>query len=208
MLTVSEKDLELQVAVGVKVRELRKAKNLKALKLAQLAGISQAQLSKIENGKAKISIETICRLSETLDRPLSYFFDTQNEIPLTLGTMSTIEGPEKKGVEWFSKMTEQQTDGRITIIPMMTTQLGSSREQIEILRKGGIDLFIGDTAYFQKFLPVLSIFCMPYLFSTNDHMKSFLEANTLTKSLKSPCAVMASGLSTGNGTGFEESNGV
>lgn len=72
-------------------------------------------------------------------RTLSYFFDTQNEIPLTLGTMSTIDGPEKKGVEWFSKKIEQRTDGKITIIPMMTTQLGSSQEQIEILRKGGIE---------------------------------------------------------------------
>lgn len=186
MLTVSEKDLELQIAVGVKVKELRQAKNLKALKLAQLAGISQAQLSKIENGKAKISIKTICSLSETLDRPLSYFFDTQNEIPLTLGTMSTIEGPEKKGVEWFSKETEQRTDGRITIIPMMTNQLGSSREQIEILRKGGIDLFIGDAAYFQRFFPVLSIFCMPYLFSNNDHMQSFLESTYFDKIVKTP----------------------
>lgn len=184
MLTVSEKDLELQV--GFKVRELRKAKGLKALKLAQLAGISQAQLSKIETGKTKITIKTICRLAETLDRPLSYFFDTQNEIPLTLGTMSTIEGPEKRGVEWFSKKTEQRTDGRITIIPMTTTQLGSSREQIEILRKGGIDLFIGDAAYFQKFFPVLSIFCMPYLFSTNDHMKSFLESKYFDKIVKKP----------------------
>ena len=186
MLTVPEKDLEIQVAVGVKVRELRKAKDLKALKLAQLAGISQAQLSKIENGKAKISIKTICRLSETLDRPLSYFFNTQNEIPLTLGTMSTIEGPEKKGVEWFSKKIEQRTDGRITIIPMMTSQLGSSREQIEILKKGGIDLFIGDPAYFQKFFPVLSIFCMPHLFSTNGHMKSFLESKYFDKIVKKP----------------------
>lgn len=186
MLTVSEKDLALQIAVGVKVRELRKAKGLKALKLAKLADISQAQLSKIENGKVKISIKTVCRLSEILDRPLSYFFDTQTEIPLTLGTMSTIEGPEKKGVEWFSKKTEQRTDGRITIIPMMTNQLGSSREQIEILRKGGLDLFIGDAAYFQKFLSVMSIFCIPYLFSTNEHMQSFLESRYFDKIVKRP----------------------
>jgi TRAP-type C4-dicarboxylate transport system substrate-binding protein/DNA-binding Xre family transcriptional regulator len=184
MFTVSEKDLELQV--GVKIRELRMSKNLKAMELAQLAGISQAQLSKIENGKVKISIQTICRLSETFDRPLSYFFDTQNEIPLTLGTMSTIDGPEKKGVEWFSKKIEQQTDGSITITPMMPSQLGSSREQIEILRKGAIDLFIGDAAYFQKFFPVLSIFCLPYLFETNEHMKSFLESKYFDEIVKKP----------------------
>jgi transcriptional regulator with XRE-family HTH domain len=48
--------------------------------LAGQAGISQSQLSKLENGKAAISILTLTELSRIFDRPLSYLFQKDEEV--------------------------------------------------------------------------------------------------------------------------------
>jgi transcriptional regulator with XRE-family HTH domain len=57
-------DLEkpVQQRVGAHVRELRQAAGITAVVLAGRAGLSQGQLSKIENNKAALSVKTLTRL--------------------------------------------------------------------------------------------------------------------------------------------------
>ncbi|MCJ7483730.1 MAG: helix-turn-helix transcriptional regulator, partial [Thermodesulfovibrionales bacterium] len=65
------------------IREQRKKKNFTVTQLADRAGISHAQVSRIENNKSKISLVTLVRLFYALDIPfLSIFDDEEMEIGL------------------------------------------------------------------------------------------------------------------------------
>jgi len=64
--------------------------------------LSQGQLSKIETGKAALSIGALTSLCQILGRPLSYLFQKDEEIPRVLGTMTTVAGPESRGLAWFA----------------------------------------------------------------------------------------------------------
>ena len=65
------------------IREERKKKNFTVTQLADAAGISHAQVSRIENNKSEISLITLVRLFYALDIPfLSIFDDKKTEIGL------------------------------------------------------------------------------------------------------------------------------
>ena len=51
----------IQQPVGARVRELRQAAGITAVILAERTGISQGQLSKIENSKAALSVKILAR---------------------------------------------------------------------------------------------------------------------------------------------------
>jgi len=53
--------------IGVRLRELRKRKGLTVTELARLAGMKRPNLSRIEHGKHRPSLETLERLSEALN---------------------------------------------------------------------------------------------------------------------------------------------
>ncbi len=58
------------VEVGLRLRELRKRKGLTVTELAQLADMKRPNLSRIEHGKHRPSLETLERLAEALGVPL------------------------------------------------------------------------------------------------------------------------------------------
>lgn len=58
---------EFLVKVGNKIKEARKEKKLSQRDLAQRIGMKQPDISRIEDGKKNITLETLFRLSEVLD---------------------------------------------------------------------------------------------------------------------------------------------
>lgn len=58
---------DLIKAFGVKVREIRKSKNLSMEDLAGMADIEYKQLSRIENGEVNTTISSAYNLSKALD---------------------------------------------------------------------------------------------------------------------------------------------
>lgn len=169
----------IQLRVGHKIRELRQASGLKAVELALQAGISGSQLSKIETGKATLSIKLLARICEVFDRPLSYLFQSDREVPRTfgvVGTLNTVEGPESQGVRWFVNEVARTSEERLSFIPLRASQVGSGADQVRQLREGLIDMFIEDLALFQEEAPALRFFSMPYAFSDEAHRRRFLES--------------------------------
>lgn len=62
------------MSVGFKIKKLREENNLSQSKLADLLGISQSELSKIENGKAKkIDIYFMIEISNYFNKSLDFF---------------------------------------------------------------------------------------------------------------------------------------
>jgi transcriptional regulator with XRE-family HTH domain len=61
--------------LGTRIRELRKAKGIAQEQLAEVLGIEQQYMSRIELGKSYPSLDRLIRISESLDVPLPSLFE-------------------------------------------------------------------------------------------------------------------------------------
>ena len=61
--------------IGRKIAQLRKEQGLSSTELAQRAGLSQPQISRLENGKQGFRSETLARIAAALDVPIGFFFE-------------------------------------------------------------------------------------------------------------------------------------
>ena len=173
-MDVSDQEKIIQRLVGSKIRELRRAAGIRSMELAELSGLSQGQVSKIENGKATISINALSRLCQVLDRPLSYLFQSQEEIPRVMGTLNTVGGPERRGMIRFAEEVFKRSNGSMSLIPLKASQLYPAGDQVEQLRQGVIDIFIDNLKYFSNPAPGVETLCLPYCFDSREHALAFM----------------------------------
>jgi len=167
----------IQRNVGARIRELRKARGLSGYALARAVGISQSQLSKIETGKATLSVAVLARLCQALDRPLSYLFQSEEEMPRVLGTLTTVAGPESQALKEFADEVRRRTGGRMSLIPLRASQLGPAEDQVEHLRQGALDLFVEEIHRFARLAPDARLFGIPYVFRSEDHRQVVLSSS-------------------------------
>jgi len=64
--------------VGQQLRTMRKARRLSIRTLAKLSGLSVNTLSLLENGKSSPSISTLYQLAQSLDVPITAFFENEH----------------------------------------------------------------------------------------------------------------------------------
>ena len=176
----------IQGRIGGKIRELRTAAGLTAVELALRAGLSQSQISKIETGKAALSIAALTSLCQILGRPLSYLFQKDEEIPRVLGTMTTVAGPESRGLTWFAGEVRRRTGGRLSLVPLQATLLGPQTRQSAMLKEGFLDLFIEDLPAFRDLAPALDLLSLPYIFDSTDHQNAFLNSDGFDQNVRQP----------------------
>ena len=62
-----------QRQMGVRITKRREELNMTTTRLAELVGISQAQISRLENGRQGVRSAVLFRLSKALDVPPCYF---------------------------------------------------------------------------------------------------------------------------------------
>ncbi len=181
-------DLEKRIRqrVGARVRELRQAAGITAMVLAERTGISQGQLSKIENGKAALSMNVLARLCRFFDRPVGYLFQSFEEMPRVLGTLTTVEGPENAGIQWFAEEVRRLTRGSLALIPLRPSQIGSAAAQVDQLKDGLIDLFVEEPFYYATFVPGFNAFALPYVFDSESHRRAFLDGSFFRERLIAP----------------------
>ncbi|MCR9501918.1 helix-turn-helix domain-containing protein [Vibrio vulnificus] len=60
--------------VGKKIKEIRKKKALTIQELAEISGVSEGHVSRLENGLKSPTISTLEKLANALDVPIVYFF--------------------------------------------------------------------------------------------------------------------------------------
>ena len=173
---IEDSEKTAQERIGAKIRELRVAAGITAVELARQAGLSQSQLSKIETGKAALSIAALTGLCQILGRPLSYLFQKEAEIPRVLGTMTTVAGPESRGLAWFANEVRIRTGGRLSLVPLQATLLGPQTRQSAMLKEGLLDLFIEDLPAFRDLAPALDLLSLPYIFDSTEHQSAFLDS--------------------------------
>ena len=73
--------------VGQKIRLIRKSRRLTQASLAAQIGVTQSDLSRMENGEYKVGLDVLFRILQVFELPLSRFFD---EIP------AEVEAPKPR----------------------------------------------------------------------------------------------------------------
>ncbi len=97
-----------QKALGQRLKKLRVSKNITTTDLASMVGLSQAQISRLENGKQGFRSRTLMRLCEVLGVTPSHFYadedahDNIRERLLLLETVATrarayLDSPDENG---------------------------------------------------------------------------------------------------------------
>ena len=62
--------------IGEKIGALRKSKGLTLKNMSELCGLSISFLSQIENGSSSLAITSLKKIADTLNVPITYFFDS------------------------------------------------------------------------------------------------------------------------------------
>jgi quercetin dioxygenase-like cupin family protein/DNA-binding Xre family transcriptional regulator len=96
---------EAIAAIGAKVRQLRKQRNLSLEDLSQRAGVSATAIHKLERNGMVPTIATLLKLARAFDRPVSYFVDEDAKRPVALvkatdrrPVLTSKQGLQLKGV--------------------------------------------------------------------------------------------------------------
>ena len=170
----------IQKNVGERIHKLRKDKTLNAVALATAAGISQGQLSKIENGKATISIKNLAAICRVLDHPLSDLFQHKESAPVdsqSKTVITAVAGLEHQGLHWFEREISRHTNGVMTLDTLGTIQFGPVHEQIDLLLNSEIDLFVEELVHFGSIATELKQFNLPYCFASHEKRLAFLQSD-------------------------------
>lgn len=61
--------------VGPKIRQLRKERNLTQTELSSRVGIQQSDLSRMEKGEYRVSLDTLFKILSEFQMPVGQFFD-------------------------------------------------------------------------------------------------------------------------------------
>lgn len=69
--------------VGPKIRQLRKERKLTQTELASRIGIQQSDLSRMEKGEYRVSLDTLFKILAVFNVSISEFFDDVNKESLT-----------------------------------------------------------------------------------------------------------------------------
>ncbi len=69
---------ELAVSLGKKIRAIRTAKDMKITEMSRLSGLTTSMISQMERGLISPSIETLKKIGNALDVPLSFLFETDS----------------------------------------------------------------------------------------------------------------------------------
>ena len=70
--------------VGQKIRQIRKSRHLTQAELASRIGVTQSDLSRMENGEYKVGLDTLFRILQVFELSMSHFFEeSAAETPAT-----------------------------------------------------------------------------------------------------------------------------
>lgn len=104
------------IDVGKRIKTLRNEKGISARSLASKADLDPSQISKIENGTSKPSLDALQRICEVLDISISDFF-----------AVTTNTGHSKKVVpelEQLMETTKSLTTNQIELLNKLLKSFG------------------------------------------------------------------------------------
>ena len=65
--------------IGHRIKRRREHLNISQERLGEMTGVTYQQIQKYEKGANKVSAERLSKIAETLNVPISFFFETEGE---------------------------------------------------------------------------------------------------------------------------------
>ncbi len=94
---------------------------------------------------------------------------------LKIGHSLDVEHPVHKALLFMAEKLKEKSDGKVVLQIYPGEQLGSEREMIEQVQMGSIDMAKVSTSPLESFVPIMSVFGVPYLFRDSEHFWNVLE---------------------------------
>jgi TRAP-type C4-dicarboxylate transport system substrate-binding protein len=157
--------------LGKKIRSIRKKKKIRMVDITRDANISPGMLSGIETGKIRPSLKTIHKISQVLDIPLGFFFQTD----LTSFTFQAELGNNYVLAAFRQKMAELTGgDFEVRFLPHDAGrgEGGTAKD----LQEGSAQISIVYTTALWPFVPELLLFSLPAIFRDWDHAARVLNS--------------------------------
>ena len=110
--------------------------------------------------------------------------ETIPEFVLTYAENQAEDYPTTRGARRFAELVEKRTGGRIVIQVHPAAQLGDELSVAEQLRFGGIDLARLSLSSITDMIPQLYVLQLPYLYTSEEHMRQVLEGEIGQKVVK------------------------
>ncbi|MEL7564476.1 MAG: TRAP transporter substrate-binding protein [Dehalobacterium sp.] len=103
--------------------------------------------------------------------------DSGKKIVLKLGHDHMVSSPFQKSAEKFKELVEERSNGRIEVQIYPAQQLGSSREMIEGMQMGTVEMTLLPTAKFGGFDQRLTLVDLPFLFPNEEVLWKVLDGD-------------------------------
>ncbi|WP_371366000.1 HTH-type transcriptional regulator PuuR [Sporomusa rhizae] len=111
--------------IGEKIGALRKSKGLTLKTMSDHCGLSISFLSQIENGSSSLAITSLKKIADTLNVPITYFFDSHENynyyIPLENQKKWSIEGSPFEYVRLAGNFPETTLEPLLMTLPPHST---------------------------------------------------------------------------------------
>ena len=104
--------------VGQKIRQLRKEHKLTQVELSQRLGIQQSDLSRMEQGEYRVSLDTLFRILAEFKMSMGEFFEDVTQESITprdvqlVQQFNTLPLDAQREVEDFIAFKQSQSQGR------------------------------------------------------------------------------------------------
>jgi transcriptional regulator with XRE-family HTH domain len=104
--------------VGQKIRQLRKEHKLTQVELSQRLGIQQSDLSRMEQGEYRVSLDTLFRILAEFKMSMGEFFEDVTQESVTprdiqlVQRFNTLPADAQREVEDFIAFKQSQSHGR------------------------------------------------------------------------------------------------
>lgn len=85
--------------------------------------------------------------------------------------------PVHQGIEFMAKRLDELSDGTMRLDIYPSGQLGSEREQMELLQIGSLAMTKVSSSPMEGFVPAMQIFNIPYVFRDSDHYWEVLKSD-------------------------------
>jgi len=156
------------VLIGKRIRDFRKQKGLTLQTLADMAGLSTAYISQMENGRVNINLETLSLISHAMQVPIIDFFTEPKAIDISVVRKDELRWFPLVGNVFESLLVKFRSNMEIFIIRLpagMDTGASSSHqgEEFSYVVKGSVqiildgtnqhDLKTGDGIYYRSTIP-------------------------------------------------------
>lgn len=128
-------------AIGPKLRQLRRQRNLSLQQLSERSGVSAAAIHKIERNGMVPTIATLMKLAQAVNRPVAFFVDEEQVEPAVL-----IRARDRKGVFTSKKGLDLQSVsgpyGRFLLAGAMATVEPGADSGVRAMEHPGEELVL------------------------------------------------------------------